>query len=75
MGDTSSGLTQLRPVRFRYTREIDPSDLQQYGLVAEEVAQVYPELVVYDADGHPQTVRYHFVNAMLLNEVLAIDNI
>jgi len=62
-------LMQLRPVRFRYKPEIDSSGLEQYGLVAEEVAKVYPDLVVYDAEGQPQTVRYHFVNAMLLNEV------
>ena len=43
--------------------------LEQYGLVAEEVAKVYPDLVVFDENGQPQTVRYHFVNAMLLNEV------
>ena len=69
MGDSSRGLMTLRAVRFRYKKDIDPSGLEQYGLVAEEVAKVYPALVVYDDKGHPQTVRYHFVNAMLLNEV------
>jgi hypothetical protein len=69
MGDASSGLMQLRPVRFRYKPDIDPSGLEQYGLVAEEVAKVYPDMVVHDDKGQPQTVRYHFVNAMLLNEV------
>ncbi len=69
MGDSTDGLMQLRPVRFRYKKDIDPSGLQQYGLVAEEVAKVYPDLVVYDEQGRPRSVRYHFVNAMLLNEV------
>ncbi|HZR83278.1 MAG TPA: tail fiber domain-containing protein [Candidatus Binatia bacterium] len=69
IGDESRGLLKLRPVRFRYKPEIDASGLEQYGLVAEEVAKVYPDLVVYDDEGRPQTVRYHFVNAMLLNEV------
>ena len=69
MADATSGLMKLRPVRFRYKKDIDPSGLQQYGLVAEEVAKVYPDLVVYDDKGQPQTVRYHFINAMLLNEV------
>ncbi|HVO26807.1 MAG TPA: DNRLRE domain-containing protein [Candidatus Margulisiibacteriota bacterium] len=69
MGDSTSKLMKLRPVRFRYKKDIDPSGLEQYGLVAEEVAKVYPDLVVYDDQGKAQTVRYHFVNAMLLNEV------
>jgi hypothetical protein len=69
MGESTSGLMKLRPVRFRYKKEINSSGLEQYGLVAEEVAKVYPDLVVYDDKGRPQTVRYHFVNAMLLNEV------
>jgi hypothetical protein len=69
MGDRTNGILKLRPVRFRYKKDIDPSGLEQYGLVAEEVAKVYPDLVVYDQNGEPQTVRYHFVNAMLLNEV------
>src|SRR5262249_13840846 len=69
MGDSTSGLMKLRPVRFRYKKEIDSTGLQQYGLVAEEVAKIYPELVLYDDKGRPLSVRYHFVNAMLLNEV------
>ena len=69
MGDSSRVLMHLRPVRFHYKKDIDPTGLEQYGLVAEEVAKVNPDLVVTDADGEPQTVRYHFVNAMLLNEV------
>jgi hypothetical protein len=65
----SDGLMRLRPVAFRYKPQIDPTGLAQYGLIAEEVADVYPDLVVYDRDGRPETVRYHLVNALLLNEV------
>jgi hypothetical protein len=69
MAGESDLLMKLRPVSFYYKPELDPTHTRQYGLVAEEVAQVSPELVVFDKDGVPQTVRYHFVNAMLLNEV------
>jgi hypothetical protein len=69
MGTESDVLMKLRPVSFYYRPELDETHLRQYGLVAEEVAEVAPGLVVYDKDGTPQTVRYHFVNAMLLNEV------
>jgi hypothetical protein len=69
MGVESDVLMKLRPVAFYYKPELDETQTRQYGLVAEEVAQVAPQLVVFDQDGAPQTVRYHFVNAMLLNEV------
>ena len=69
MASESDLLMKLRPVSFYYKPDLDPTHTRQYGLVAEEVAQVSPELVVFDKDGVPQTVRYHFVNAMLLNEV------
>jgi hypothetical protein len=69
MGGKSDLLMKLRPVSFYYKPEYDDTHTRQYGLVAEEVAQVSPELVVFDKDGAPQTARYHFVNAMLLNEV------
>ena len=69
MGGESDLLMKLRPVAFFYKPELDETQTRQYGLVAEEVALVAPQLVVYDKDGAPQTVRYHFVNAMLLNEV------
>jgi len=69
IGDGSSVLMKLRPVRFHYRQDVDPSGIEQYGLVAEEVAKVDPDLVVYDEKGEPRTVRYHFVNALLLNEV------
>ena len=69
LGAESDILMKLRPVAFYYKPELDNTHTRQYGLVAEEVAQVAPGLVVFDSDGEPQTVRYHFVNAMLLNEV------
>jgi hypothetical protein len=70
MGEASAGLMKLRPVTFRYKAAYDDgSRLLQYGLIAEEVAQVYPDLVQYDDQGKPFTVRYHSINAMLLNEV------
>ena len=53
---------------FYYQPEMDSEHVRQYGLVAEEVAAVAPDLVAYDEEGTPQTVRYHFVHAMLLNE-------
>jgi len=69
MGDASGGLMQLRPVTFHYKSAYDDgSNLLQYGLIAEEVAKVYPGLVQYDDDGQPLAVRYQFVDAMLLNE-------
>lgn len=69
MHEESDVLMKLRPVAFYYRPELDETHTRQYGLVAEEVAEVAPQLVVYDEKGAPQTVRYHFVNAMLLNEV------
>ena len=57
---------KLRPVTFRYRQ--DPTNTRQYGLVAEEVERVYPELVIYDADGKPEAVRYEVLTSMLLNE-------
>jgi hypothetical protein len=70
LGDASRGLERLRPVTFRYKRaEPDGTRPRQYGLIAEEVAAVYPELVQYGATGEPQAVRYHELPAMLLNEI------
>ena len=60
----------LKPVSFRYKKQIDPQGMQQFGLVAEDVEKVNPGLVVHDKDGNPYTVRYDQVNAMLLNEFL-----
>src|SRR5262249_48914637 len=67
MRDTSQGLYQLRPVTFRYKQ--DPQGQRQYGLIAEEVAKVYPELVTKGADGKVESVQYHELIPMLLNEV------
>lgn len=70
MADASQGLMGLRPVTFRYTQAYaDGATPIQYGLIAEEVAGVYPDLVAYDADGLADTVQNRKVNAMLLNEV------
>lgn len=72
MGEASADLMNLRPVTFYYRPGVDDgSRLLQYGLVAEEVAKINPGLVQFDDDGRPLAVRYHFVNAMLLNEVQA----
>lgn len=54
---------------FRYRPDKDPTGEPQVGLIAEEVAEVMPELVVYGEDGKPETVRYHLLDAMLLNEL------
>jgi len=70
MGKTSEALLSLRPVTFRYKKNIDPKRVPQFGLVAEEVEKVNPDLVVRDAAGKVFTVRYEAVNAMLLNEFL-----
>jgi hypothetical protein len=70
MDKSSEALLALKPVRFRYKKEIDPAGRPQFGLVAEEVEKINPELVVRDKDGKPYTVRYDQVNAMLLNEFL-----
>ncbi len=70
MGSASSKLFQLRPVTFFYKPQFDDgSHILQYGLIAEEVAEIYPDLVVYDKDGQPETVRYHLLAPMLLNEL------
>ena len=59
----------LRPVTYKYKNQYDAAQVTQYGLVAEEVARVDKGLVVFGPNGEPDAVRYHFVNAMLLNEV------
>jgi len=68
MGKASEGILSLRPVTFHY--KTDTKGTPQFGLIAEEVAEVNPNLVIYDADRKPYTVRYDAVNAMLLNEFL-----
>jgi len=69
LGSTSDVLYDLRPVAFEYKPEIDPVGLTQYGLIAEEVAEVAPDLVIYDEAGDPYTVRYEQLVPLLLNEV------
>ncbi len=70
MGEASSGLLKLRPVTYRYTQAFaDGSKPIDYGLIAEEVQEVYPDLVAHLKDGEVETVQYHKINAMLLNEV------
>jgi hypothetical protein len=70
MGDASKALIRLRPVTFRYHKPFaDGSKPIQYGLIAEEVAEVYPDLVAHSADGQIETVKYQVLDSMLLNEV------
>ena len=70
MGAASEVILALKPVTFRYKKEIDPDRTPEFGLVAEEVEKVNPDLVARDEQGKPFTVRYEAVNAMLLNEFL-----
>ena len=70
MDKASEAILALRPVSFRYKKEVDPQRVAQFGLVAEDVEKINPDLVIRDAQGRPQTVRYEQVNAMLLNEFL-----
>lgn len=70
LGDVTSALMKLRPVTFYYKREYDKGERAlQYGLIAEEVAKVFPELVAYNPDGTPYTVRYQYLSSILLSEV------
>ena len=70
MDKVSEAILALKPVSFRYKHELDPNGIPQFGLVAEEVEKVNPDLVARDEQGKPYTVRYEAVNAMLLNEFL-----
>jgi Chaperone of endosialidase len=70
MDKASEVILALKPVTFRYKKEFDPKRVPQFGLVAEEVEKINPDLVKRDRDGKLQTVRYEAVNAMLLNEFL-----
>ena len=70
MDKASEALFALKPVSFRYKKEMDPAGTSQFGLVAEDVEKVNPDLVVRDKEGKPSSVRYDQVNAMLLNEFL-----
>lgn len=70
MGEASRALMKMRPVTFRYREEVDDGEkIEQYGLIAEEVAEIAPGLVVFDEEGEPFAVRYQFLAPMLLNEV------
>src|SRR5205823_6106170 len=70
METASEAILALQPVTFRYKHELDPDNIPQFGLVAEQVEKVNPDLVVRGEDGKVNTVRYEAVNAMLLNEFL-----
>jgi hypothetical protein len=70
MNQASEAILGLRPVTFRYKKELDPAGIRQFGLVAEQVEKVNPDLVARDEQGKPYSVRYEAVNAMLLNEFL-----
>jgi hypothetical protein len=70
MDKASEALLALKPVTFRYKQEIDPDGIPQFGLIAEEVEKVNPDLVIRDKEGKIMSVRYEAVNAMLLNEFL-----
>jgi hypothetical protein len=70
MANASEMILALKPVTFHYKKEIDPTGIPQFGLVAEDVEKVNPDLVVRDKEGKVNTVRYEAVNAMLLNEFL-----
>ena len=70
MDNASEAILALKPVTFRYKKDVDPAGVPQFGLVAEDVEKVNPDLVARDDQGRPFTVRYEAVNAMLLNEFL-----
>jgi hypothetical protein len=70
MDKASEAILALQPVTFRYKHDLDPAGIPQFGLVAEEVEKVNPDLVARDEHGKAYTVRYEAVNAMLLNEFL-----
>ena len=72
MGDVTAMLQKLRPVTFRYKQPyVDGPKPLEYGLIAEEVAEVLPDLAVFNEDGTPETVKYHLLPSLLLNEVQA----
>jgi hypothetical protein len=70
MDKASEAILALKPVTFHYKKELDPEGVPQFGLVAEQVEKVNPDLVARDGQGKVYTVRYEAVNAMLLNEFL-----
>jgi hypothetical protein len=70
MDKASEAILALKPVTFLYKHELDPDGIPQFGLVAEQVEKVNPDLVARDEQGKPYSVRYDAVNALLLNEFL-----
>ncbi len=70
MDDASDAILTLKPVTFHYKKEFDPKGIPQFGLVAEDVEKINPDLVIRDKEGKLSTVRYEAINAMLLNEFL-----
>lgn len=70
MDRASEALYALKRVSFRYYKEYDATQTVAFGLIAEEVAEVYPDLVGRNPEGQPESVRYEQINAMLLNEFL-----
>jgi hypothetical protein len=74
MDQASEAILALKPVTFRYNKEYDATQTLAFGLIAEEVAEVYPDLVGRNSEGQPESVRYEQINAMLLNEFLKQHN-
>jgi septal ring factor EnvC (AmiA/AmiB activator) len=70
MDKASEAILALKPVTFRYKHDLDPAGIPQFGLIAEEVERVNPNLVGRDDEGKINSVRYEAINAMLLNEFL-----
>jgi len=70
MDKASEALYALKPVSFRYNKKYDATQTLAFGLIAEEVAEICPDLVGRNPEGQPESVRYEQVNAMLLNEFL-----
>jgi len=70
MDNVSEAILALRPVTFRYKKDIDPERTPQFGLIAEEVSKVNSDLITRDTEGKPLTVSYDAINAMLLNEFI-----
>jgi Chaperone of endosialidase len=70
MDTASEALYALKPASFRYNKEYDATQTLAFGLIAEEVAEVYPDLVGRNPKGEPESVRYEQVNTMLLNKFL-----
>lgn len=75
LGEVSNRLLNLRPVAFRYKADVQEGERPvQYGLIAEEVAEVFPELVIYNKEGKPETVAYHTLSTLLLNELQGVQS-